>query len=661
MRTKIRTLILTTILLLPSVKLSAQGYVINGRLHGSSKGYATLRLYHRDGNETLDSTTIDKSGRFTFRGPVKATLPALLTINGKRPYRLYISPESTIHIELKPGSKHPITIKGSPMTQAWHQLINSDKQEDKTVHSARLNNWVNNHPEHIFSPDLIASYLSHTWDYPTLARSLNTLQGEALNTYHYRHLREHLQHIRPLAQGNTAPDLRTTTPDGTTIQLHNLTRQHDYTLLTFWSAYDKTSRAHTPALTTLRKHYQADKLEILSISIDQDPNTWKQTIKDDNMTWQQGNEPQSWNSPALKTYNIKSIPTYILIDRHNKIHMTTDDIEEITNQLATLTHTTGYTIDGTIDGIDEGTITIDLLLKDGKKERQQSKINNGHFHFEGEVSHPCMATIHLPARSGDLSFFMNNEHITINSNINDIHNPSIEGSPTNDTFLQLSDRCNNQKNPMQCLMNHAMEHPESIYTPFIISSYLAPYLNEEDLKNLVTSLTGDATNMYQYTLLQEHIQTKDRTNPTGEKIRDAILQNEHGKDIRILEEASKHDYTLITIWAPWEQKSLNTIKQLRQLYNNQDKNHFHIISISLDDNPAQWHNTIKAQGMNWTNLSDHKRWNSGIVKLYDIDHIPQTILIDRHGTIITKNQPIDTITDIIKTKKTTNRTKNQTK
>ena len=81
----------------------------------------------------------------------------------------------------------------------------------------------------------------------------------------------------------------------------------------------------------------------------------------------------------------------------------------------------------------------------------------------------------------------------------------------------------------------------------------------------------------------------------------------------------------------------------------------------MDDNPAQWHNTIKAQGMNWTNLSDHKRWNSGIVKLYDIDHIPQTILIDRNGTIITKNQPIDTITAIIKTKKTTNRTKNQTK
>ena len=214
---------------------------------------------------------------------------------------------------------------------------------------------------------------------------------------------------------------------------------------------------------------------------------------------------------------------------------------------------------------------------------------------------------------------------------------------------------------MQCLMNHAMEHHESIYTPFIISSYLAPYLNEEDLKTLVSSLTGDATNMYQYTLLQEHIQTKDRTNPTGEKIRDAILQNEYGKDTRILEEASKHDYTLITIWAPWEQKSLNAIKQLRQLYNSQDKTHFHIISISLDDNPTQWRNTIKAQGMNWTNLSDHKRWNSGIVKLYDIDHIPQTILIDRNGTIITKNQPIDTITAIIKTKKTNNRTKNQTK
>ena len=195
MKKNIHNLILSIAILLSSIPLFSQGYEIRCRLHGSHQGYATLRLYHRDGNETSDSISINQDGRFTFRGPIKESIPALLTINGKRPYRLYISPDSNIDIYINPSGKKPLTIKGSPMTHTWQQLITPDTREDKSVHLSRLNNWVNNHPDHIFSPDIIATYLSHTWDYPTLSRSLNTLQGEALNTYHYRHLKEYLSQI----------------------------------------------------------------------------------------------------------------------------------------------------------------------------------------------------------------------------------------------------------------------------------------------------------------------------------------------------------------------------------------------------------------------------------------------------------------------------------
>ena len=119
-----------------------------------------------------------------------------------------------------------------------------------------------------------------------------------------------------------------------------------------------------------------------------------------------------------------------------------------------------------------------------------------------------------------------------------------------------------------------------------------------------------------------------------------------------------------------KEESINTIlqfaerkthKQLRQLYNSHTDAHFHIISISLDDNAAEWRNTIQSQGMTWTNLSEHKRWNSDIVKLYSIDHIPQHILIDRNGTVISKNQSIETISKLIKPNKTNHQSKNKIK
>lgn len=661
MKKSIHSLILSIVLLLPSLSLFSQGYEIRCRLHGSRHGYATLRLYHRDGNETLDSISINQDGRFTFRGPIKESIPALLTINGKRPYRLYISPESNIDIDIKPSGKKPLTIKGSPMTHTWQQIITPDPREDKSVHLARLNNWVNNHPDHIFSPDIIATYLSHTWDYPTLSRSLNTLQGEALNTYHYRHLKEYLSQISRLQAGQTAPDFSSTDLNGHPVRFGAIQRQNKYSLLFFWASWDKNSRALIPQISTIYTRYKPHGLEILGLSLDTDQEQWHQTVKTDKMNWLQGQEAASWNSPVLKAYNIKSLPTFVLVDENNKILIITDELNKVSNLLNKQTKEDGFTIDGCIEEVDEGLVSMDILQKGGIKESQQCRIINGCFHFEGKTSHPCMATIHLPAKAGDISFFMNNEPIIISGSMSGNDKLRIEGSPTNDTFLHLSARCNNRKNPMQCLMNYAMEHPSSIYTPFIISSYLAPYLQDEDLHSLVSKLTGEATDMYQYSLLQEHLQRKDYTNPTGEKIRDAVLQNEKGQDIRILEEASKHDYTLISLWAPWDQKSLNNIKQLRQLYNSHTDAHFHIISISLDDNAADWRNTIQSQGMTWTNLSEHKRWNSDIVKLYSIDHIPQHILIDRNGTVISKNPGIETISKLIKPKKTNHQSKNKIK
>ena len=47
-----------------------QGFVINGLLKGSKKGLATLRIYYKDGNEQLDSSAIEKDGKFYFRGQI---------------------------------------------------------------------------------------------------------------------------------------------------------------------------------------------------------------------------------------------------------------------------------------------------------------------------------------------------------------------------------------------------------------------------------------------------------------------------------------------------------------------------------------------------------------------------------------------------------------
>ena len=82
--------------------MTSKGYTVNGQVIKGS-GYATLRVYLPDGNERLDSTVLDDKGRFVFRGNATETMPALLTLNGKKQYRIYLEPslQMTMKIEKK--------------------------------------------------------------------------------------------------------------------------------------------------------------------------------------------------------------------------------------------------------------------------------------------------------------------------------------------------------------------------------------------------------------------------------------------------------------------------------------------------------------------------------------------------------------------------------
>ena len=56
-----------------------------------------------------------------------------------------------------------------------------------------------------------------------------------------------------------------------------------------------------------------------------------------------------------------------------------------------------------------------------------------------------------------------------------------------------------------------------------------------------------------------------------------------------------------------------------------------------DDERAAWADAIKRYAMQWTNVSDLKRWNSTLVKIYNLEYIPQNILVDKNGRIVAKN------------------------
>lgn len=623
----------------------AQGYVIDGQVKGSKNGLATLRTYFRDGNEQLDSSKIEEDGKFYFRGQIKDPIPALLTINGKKTYRLYLSPGDNVEIVLVPQNEKKTKIKGSKLTDKWYSIVAPQKKEDYDVHLSRLENWVINNPKDIFSPDIIASYLAYKWNYSDLHRTLNTLKEEALNTYHYKHLREREALMTQLKVGAKAPNFTSKTSQNKTFKLSDQVRKQDYMLLDFWASWSRKSREENPELVKLYNKYNKKGFEIVSVSLDQDKALWERAIKEDKLSWTQVCDFKKWESPSAQTYMIKEVPSNVLIDREGKILAFNLSTEELAMQLKELTAESGFTISGTIAGIEEGKISLELLLANGKKELIKSKVVNGFFEFSGKVERTCMAIVSLPSNIGEISFFMDNENIEITGKADNLEKIAIKGSSSNDEFLQIANRCNRQKNPMQCLMNYVNENKSSVYSPFIVTSYLAPYLKTSELREIYSTLEGEAKNMYQYDLLGKHILELDKEEQVGEKIRNFTLENTKSESVSLMDIAQKNKYTLIHFWASWDNKSLMQIKDLRQLYKRFKKDGLEIVSVSLDDSKTAWKNTISVEKMNWVNLSDLKRWSSVIVKLFDLTYIPQNILIDSKGNIIAKNLNMDEISE----------------
>ena len=64
---------------------------------------------------------------------------------------------------------------------------------------------------------------------------------------------------------------------------------------------------------------------------------------------------------------------------------------------------------------------------------------------------------------------------------------------------------------------------------------------------------------------------------------------------------------------------------------------FEILGVSLDKQKRAWINAIEKDGLPWKHISDLAAWQSSVVPLYSIKGIPLTYLIDRDGTIISKN------------------------
>lgn len=118
----------------------------------------------------------------------------------------------------------------------------------------------------------------------------------------------------------------------------------------------------------------------------------------------------------------------------------------------------------------------------------------------------------------------------------------------------------------------------------------------------------------------------------GEEAPELILPSTNDKEIALSSLRGK--VVLIDFWASWCGPCRKEMPNVKKAYDKYKNKGFEIFGVSLDKDRDDWMKAISDDGMNWPQVSDLKFWESDAVRIYGVQSIPFTVLIDKEGKIL---------------------------
>lgn len=113
------------------------------------------------------------------------------------------------------------------------------------------------------------------------------------------------------------------------------------------------------------------------------------------------------------------------------------------------------------------------------------------------------------------------------------------------------------------------------------------------------------------------------------------LVSPKGKLIKLSDFKGK--LVLIDFWASWCGPCRKEMPNVIKIYSKFKNKGFEIYGVSLDQDKEKWMEAITKDGINWPQVSDLKYWDNVAARIYNVQGIPYTVLIDKDGKIIAKN------------------------
>jgi thiol-disulfide isomerase/thioredoxin len=300
--------------------------------------------------------------------------------------------------------------------------------------------------------------------------------------------------------------------------------------------------------------------------------------------------------------------------------------------------TNSFTIQGSITGLDTGTI----VLQSGIFKAYHSdtaKIKNGKFSFTGEIIEPTRSRIIGGNALNSVDIYLEPGLLKVNLVKDQFKNVQVIGSKSQEELNKLNKLLDAVTNQDSVYLDFVLKNPKSFLAPYYLQKYdIEKPISLDSLKSIFRGFDPAVQNSRYGRKVQGQIRKKE--NSLEGAIATEFKAIDIDNQIITLSQFRGRNVVLLDFWANWCVPCRKSMPHLKSLYNKYHSKGLEIIAITYyEKNKDNWISAIKEDSINmWHHLptsfrNNGETINEDILLDYSISPIPRTILIDIQGKI----------------------------